>query len=223
MDTNFWLQRWCEGRTGFHRDQPMPLLLKYWPTLALPASSRVLVPLAGKSMDMLWLAEQGYRVLGVEISPLAVEQFFDESLLQPTVHDSNVGRHHVAGPVEIICGDVFNLDAGCVADCVAVYDRAALIALPAAMRQNYTEHLSRILPAKCEILLITLDYPQAEMEGPPFSVGSDEVNTLYSGDWYVTSLERRDILTDEQRFAARGMSALHSAVYHLQRFDHTVR
>lgn len=217
MHVEFWLQRWREGRTGFHRDMVMPLLAKYWPSLDLPEHSRVFVPLAGKTKDMLWLAAQRHRVLGVELSPLAVEQFFDENQLQPTIHESAAGRHFVAGPIELVCGDLFDLDADALSECVGVYDRAALIALPADMRRRYAAHLSRILPAGSQMLLITLDYAQAEMEGPPFSVREEEVAALYADNWQTTRLDRRDILADDPKFAESGVSALHTDVWRLQR------
>src|SRR3546814_15292397 len=111
MDTEFWLQRWRDGQTGFHQTRVMPLLQKYWPALSVPQAGRVLVPLAGKSLDMAWLAGQGHRVLGVELSALAVEQFFAENNLHPATTDSPMGRHNVAGNIEVICGDIFALDA----------------------------------------------------------------------------------------------------------------
>jgi thiopurine S-methyltransferase len=217
MHEEFWLQRWREGRTGFHSDRPSPLLERHWPALTLPAGSRVLVPLAGKSVDMLWLADHGFRVLDVELSPLAVEQFFDENALRPSIHESPAGRHHVVGGIDLVCGDMFDLDAGDLADCAGVYDRAALIALPADMRQRYARHLTRMLPAHCQMLLLTLDYDQAEMQGPPFAVGEDEVRALYGKDWKIAMLERREILSEEPGFAGRGMSALQTTAYHLGR------
>ncbi|SON79850.1 putative Thiopurine S-methyltransferase [Xanthomonas phaseoli pv. phaseoli] len=137
MDTDFWLQRWHDGQTGFHQDEVMPLLQKHWPALQLPHAARVLVPLCGKTLDMHWLAAQGHRVLGVELSPLAVTQFFAEAGLQPQRHTSSAGEHFIAGPIEIICGDAFALDRSVLADCMAVYDRAALVALPAELRRQY--------------------------------------------------------------------------------------
>ena len=101
MDAAFWLQRWQEGQIGFHRSDVMPLLEKHWPSLQLPAGSRVLVPLCGKSLDMHWLAAQGHRVLGVELSPLAVTQFFEEAGLTPVRTTSPYGEHFRAGPVEV--------------------------------------------------------------------------------------------------------------------------
>lgn len=217
MDADFWLERWREGRTHFHQQRVTPLLQKYWPTLELPAGSQVLVPLCGKSLDMLWLAAQGLRVLGSELSQLAVEQFFSENDLQPAIHQSALGRHYVAGNIEIICGDIFNLDAATLNACSGVYDRAALVALPAAMRAQYVSHVYGQLSDQYRGILITLDYPQAEMDGPPFSVQDPEVQTLYAAHSEARVIDRRDILDKEPKFLAQGVSSLDTVVYRLQR------
>jgi thiopurine S-methyltransferase len=217
MDPEFWHQRWREGRIGFHQDKPTPLLLEHWPSLALAHGSRVFVPLAGKSLDLAWLAAQGHRVLGVELSSLAVEQFFAEHGLAPQLRESRYGRHYCAGEIELICGDVFAIDAEVLADCAAVYDRAALIALPPPLRRRYVGELHARLPAGCRGLLITLEYPQHEKQGPPFSVPEAEVRELYGRDWDVAMLERRDILAREPGFVAEGVGALETAVYRLAR------
>ena len=223
MHAEFWLQRWHEGRTGFHHNETSPLLQANWPHLSLPADSRVLVPLAGKSLDMLWLASQGHRVLGVELSPIAVEQFFAQNNLHPTMRDSGSFKHYADGPIEVICGDFFDVDNGALSDCGGVYDRAALIALPAAMRQRYASKLTAALPAHCKMLLVTLNYAQSEMDGPPFAVSSDEVASLYGCDWKIGQLEQREILSEQPNLAAQGLSALQTAVYRLERTDHAVR
>lgn len=217
MQAEFWLERWRDGRTGFHRDAPMPLLLQHWPALALPAGSRVLVPLCGKTLDMPWLATQGHRVLGVELSPLAVAQFFAEHGLAPERHESPMGTHYVAGSIEIVQGDVFALDDATLAGCAAVYDRAAVIALPPALRARYAREVYARLPAGCRGLMITLDYPPQEMQGPPFSVDAAEVAALFGAQWEITEIDRRDILAHEPRFQADGVSALHTSVYRLRR------
>jgi thiopurine S-methyltransferase len=217
MDASFWLDCWREGRTGFHRTEVMPLLEKHWPSLEIPRGTRVLVPLAGKTLDMAWLAAQGLRVLGVELSPLAVQAFFDEHGLEPRRHASACGEHYVAGDVEVIQGNVFDLDDATLAGCMAVYDRAALIALPPAMRQQYVESVYGRLPPACRGLLITLDYPAAEMDGPPFTVPPVEVERLYASRWRITPLEHRDILAEQPGLAARGLSALATDVYRLDR------
>ena len=214
MDADFWLQRWREGRTGFHREAVMPLLEKHWPALGLKPGGRVFVPLAGKSLDMLWLAAQGQRVLGVELSPIAVEQFFAENRLEAQTHTSAAGVHYMADDIELIRGDVFALDAAALADCAGVYDRAALIALPPALRSRYVSEVYARLPQGCRALLITLEYPQHEREGPPFSVDEAEVRRLFSPAWRIDVLERRDILADEPGF---GVSALATAVYRLDK------
>lgn len=215
MQADFWLQRWREGHTGFHRDAPMPLLVQHWPALKLPADSRVLVPLAGKTLDMLWLVEQGHRVLGVELSPLAVQQFFDEHDLHAEVHESPLGIHHVAAHIEIIQGDVMTLDDATLATCDAVYDRAAIIALPAPLRERYAREVYARLPPRCRGLMITLEYPQHEMDGPPFSVDGDNIGRLLGDRWQTKLLERQDILAAQPGFQRDGVTALHTGVYQL--------
>ena len=216
MQPDFWHQRWQENRIGFHRGEVMPLLEKHWPALQLPNDSRVLVPLAGKSLDMAWLAAQGHRVLGVELSALAVDQFFKEHGLQPERHETAYGTHHVANHIELLCGDVFAVDASLLGDCMGFYDRAALIALPARMRQRYVQTVYGALPGGCRGLLITLEYPQAEKAGPPFSVDEAEVRELFAPYWQVELLERRDIL-QQPDFIAEGLTAMSTAVYRLEK------
>ena len=93
MQPDFWHQRWADNQIGFHQSAPTPLLLKHWPALGITPGAQVFVPLAGKSLDMAWLASQGHRVLGVELSQLAVEQFFAEHDLQPGIRETKYGRH----------------------------------------------------------------------------------------------------------------------------------
>lgn len=217
MHPDFWRQRWHDNQIGFHQDKPTPLMLKHWPSLALPRGSRVFVPLAGKSLDMLWLASHGHRVLGVEIEPLAVEQFFSENGLVPVIRESRHGRHYCSDEIEVICGDAFALDAEVLAGCAAVFDRAALIALPPDMRRRYAHGVYAQLPAGCRGLLITLEYPPHEKQGPPFTVPEAEVLQLYGRDWDIAVLERRDILAQQPAFVAEGVTALDTVVYRLQR------
>ncbi len=213
MHPDFWLQRWQDGQIGFHRDEVMPLLQKHWPSLELPSGSRVLVPLCGKTLDMHWLAAQGHRVLGVELSALAVQQFFDEAGLTPQRRTSVYGEHYSAGPIEIIRGDAFALDESLLADIAGIYDRAALIALPPPLRQQYRDTLYARVPVGCRGVLITLEYPQDEKQGPPFSVEQPEVERLFAQPWEADLLERRDILDQQPGF---GTTALSTTVYRLQ-------
>lgn len=217
MQPDFWHQRWHDNQIGFHQDKPTPLLLKHWPALGMPVGARVFVPLAGKSLDMVWFASHGYRVLGVEISPLAVKQFIAEHGVVPEVHESKYGTHYLAGSVEIVQGDVFALDAAALADCSVAFDRAALIALPPDLRRRYVREVISLLPSGCRGLLITLEYPDHEKQGPPFSVTEAEVSELYGRDWHVEVLERRDILAQQPSFIADGVTALDTVVYRLVR------
>ncbi len=194
-----------------------PLLQKYWPQLGLPTGSTVLVPLCGKSLDMLWLAEQGHRVLGVELSELAITQFFSENQLTPVMHESAQGRHYVAGHIELVCGDIFGLEDSTLAACAGAYDRAALIALPPAMRARYAGDIYGRLPSAAQSLVITLEYAQEKMEGPPFSVAEDEVLRLFSPHSDTAAIDRRDILEKEPKFIERGLTALDTVVYRLRR------
>lgn len=217
MHPDFWHERWNTNRIGFHQDKVMPLLQKHWHTLGLPKGSQVFVPLAGKSLDMAWLAAQGHRVLGVELSQVAVQAFFAEHGLTPQVRQTRYGMHYLAGDIELICGDAFGLDAEVLADCAGVYDRAALIALPEAMRRRYVEQIYGCLPARSQGLLLTLEYPQDQKAGPPFSVVPVEVDALFDARWQIDALERRDILSYEPRFMAEGVTSLETAVYRLTR------
>lgn len=216
MHPEFWQQRWADNQIGFHQDTPTPLLLKYWPALGIAPGARVFVPLAGKSLDMAWLASQGHRVLGVELAQPAVEQFFEQHGLQPEVSESTYGRHYAAGGIELICGDAFALDEAALRDCVAVFDRAALIALPPDLRARYASQLYARLPSGCRGLLVTLEYPQQERAGPPFAVREDEVRLLYGSDWEIDLLDSRPIPPEHPGYVG-GVSRLDTAVYALRR------
>lgn len=217
MDHTFWLQTWREGRIGFHRDTPLPLLTRHWPHLEVPADTRVLVPLCGKTPDMMWLCRQGHHVLGVELSPLAVEQFFATHDLVPETATSAMGTHYRADGIEIIQGDIFTLDDRTLATCGAVYDRAAIVALPPDMRRRYVETVYDRLAPGTRALLVTLEYAQAQMDGPPFSVTADMLGTLFDARWHIRTLDRRDILASEPGFRRRGLTSLYSGVYQLDR------
>lgn len=219
MEPEFWHQRWLEGRIGFHQDRVSPMLDAHWDAVGAAPGSRVFVPLCGKTLDMPWLVDRGHRVLGVELSPIAVDAFFNALGATPEVRESQYGRHHVAGPYELILGDAFGLDAAALADCTAVYDRAALIALPPALRHRYLRELYARLPAHCHGLVVTLEYPQPEKQGPPFSVDEAEVRVGLERQWRVDLLERRDILADEPGWRAEGLSALATAAYSVRRRD----
>ncbi len=215
MQHDFWHQRWEQNQIGFHSHEINPHLQRFWPTLAVNTGSRVFVPLCGKSNDMLWLLAQGYQVVGVELSPKAVNAFFADNNLHPTVrHQGDFLIHEIDG-LQIICGDFFKLSPADVGHIDAVYDRAALVALPPDMRLNYVFHLASLLEPDQQILLLTFEYPQHEMPGPPFSVPSNEIEMLY-GHWCtIDILTSAEILKRELRFMEHGLRTLYEQVYRL--------
>ncbi|MCW3150348.1 thiopurine S-methyltransferase [Stutzerimonas stutzeri] len=217
MHEEFWQERWARNEIGFHLKEFNPYLRRHWSRLALAEGAQVLVPLCGKSLDLIWLAGQGLQVLGVELSERAVEAFFAEQGLQPTVTRQAAFRIYRCGSLEIRCGDFFELGVEDVAGCRAFYDRAALIALPPEMRRRYTEHLARILPDGCQGLLITLDYDQSQMAGPPFAVDDVEVNRLLGAFCHVQLLEQEDVLQQNWKFLQRGLERLHESTYLLRK------
>ena len=213
MKKEFWLERWERKETGFHQNDFNPYLRQFWPDLHLAEGSAVFVPLCGKSLDMLWLSDQGHAVLGVELSAIAVQAFFSENGYSPQ-HDTS-GKFDLceAGGIRILCGDFFDLGKDDLKNVAAVYDRASLIALPPEMRERYVRHLVNILPPGTQILLVTVDYPQAEMQGPPFSVSSDEVEVLYREHAEVRVLAELDVLAQNPRFRERGLSRLRENIH----------
>lgn len=216
MQAEFWHSRWNSNQIGFHQSRVNAYLQQHWPALGVPAGARVLVPLCGKSLDMLWLAGQGLQVLGVELSERAVEDFFTEHQLQPQVTQDGVFKVFRCEDVEIRCGDFFALTAEDVRGCSALYDRAAVIALPEQMRKRYVAHLQAILPVSAKGLLITLDYDQAQIDGPPFAVTDAEVQALFAA-WHPLELAAHDVLEDSPKFQQAGASHLLERVYRLSR------
>lgn len=216
MERQFWLDRWQQNLIGFHRGEVNPHVLAFWPTLGLEPGSRIFVPLCGKSRDMIWLAAQGYRVLGVELSPIAVRDFFAEHALSPIIDRLGRFERWSAGEIVLLCGDYFHLAATDLADMAAIYDRAALVALPAPMRARYVSHLASLLPVPVPMLLVTMEYPQAEMAGPPFSVEESEVQALYGTRYEIERLLDEDVLAVEARMRERGLTRLREKVYRLR-------
>ncbi|MDE2625313.1 MAG: thiopurine S-methyltransferase [Betaproteobacteria bacterium] len=212
MEKEFWLERWERNEIGFHQGDINPHLRRFWPEAA-PAAGRVFVPLCGKSRDLLWLREQGRPVLGVELSVIAAQAFFGENGLTPAHQSRPPFESFEARGVEILCGDFFDLDAARLADVTAVYDRAALVALPPELRARYAAHLAAILPAGTRLLLITFDYDQKEMNGPPFAVPVAEVEALFGPHAAVRHLARFDALADNPRFRERGASRIEEHVF----------
>jgi thiopurine S-methyltransferase len=212
MNPEFWHQKWHNAELGFHLLQVHPLLQRYLDELALKAGQTVFLPLCGKTLDIGYLLEKGYRVIGAELSDKAVTDLFASLNRQPVVTDWQGGKRYQHGDLCVFQGDIFLLKSGDIAAPDAIYDRAALIALPEAMRARYARHLLTITD-KSPQLLITLEYDQQEMDGPPFSVGEPQIKALYGADYSVASLSRKMILDHEPVFRERGLTALYENAF----------
>lgn len=184
-DNALWQKCWRDKNTDFHQKTVNALLVRYWESLDLPSGSTIFVPLCGKSLDLLWLAAQGHQVIGVELSPIAVRAFFKESRLNPIRRQAGKLTEWSHGPIRIYCGDIFALTAADLGAIAAVYDRAALTALPESARLAYVNHLHALIPEICPIFLLTAEDPEeGELEGGKRAV-AEELLTLYSARFSV--------------------------------------
>ena len=217
MQPEFWHKRWRLGQIGFHQSAVDQHLKAYWPALNLPAGSRVFVPLCGKSLDMKWLHSLGHSVVGVEISSAAVEAFLMEQGFAARRRLYAGFEIFESDRLTLFCGDFFALTPELLGSISAVYDRASLIAWPPSMRVPYVEHITRLTSPGTPTLLIAVEYPQKQMEGPPFSVMGDVVGNLYAGRHSIEELGRYDFKEIEPRLKARGLTELREVCYRLTR------
>lgn len=219
MQRAFWHKRWGEGRLGFHQQKVNSRLRKFWRACHARRGAKVFVPLCGKSLDLAWLAHAGMRVAGNELSEIACRAFFAENGLHCTAQ-RNRGENFVtlrARGIEILCGDFFALRAENLQGARFCYDRAALIALPASMRAAYAQKLAALLPPGARVLLISMDYDERKMKGPPFSVAEDEVRKIFARNFAVKIVTQSSGADIVGNLAARGLDTLNEKVYLLRR------
>ncbi|MCG9682474.1 thiopurine S-methyltransferase [Vibrio sp. Isolate23] len=209
-DPEFWHSKWASNQIGFHVEDVNSLLVQYWSETKPSREDKVFVPLCGKTEDLVWLATKHDDVQGVELSKIAVRSFFAEHFYTPTVIPVN-GQHELYqfDELSVYTGDIFTAP---VQPVEIVYDRAALVALPEEMRADYVQRIKSLLKPGGRILLVTLDYPQAEMAGPPFSVTETEVRSLFS-EYRITKLYRDDADEHHPKIAKKGLSSFAEEVY----------
>lgn len=187
MDAEFWQQRWEANEIAFHVNEANPLLVKHFGRLSLAEGARVFLPLCGKSLDISWLLSKGYRVVGVELIKTAIAQLFSGLGMKPEISDLGRIKHYSAANIDIFVGDIFDLSGEVLGPVDAVYDRAALVALPEDMRHRYTAHLMQITD-KAPQLLICFEYDQSVMNGPPFSISNEKIETHYRHHYHLAQL-----------------------------------
>lgn len=178
MEADFWINKWQTNQIGFHLSDANPLLVKHFKKLSLPKGARVFIPLCGKSLDISWLLSQGHRVVGAELVELAIIQLFEELGVKPEVKELGKLKHYSAPQIDILVGNIFDINQETLGEVNAVYDRAAIVALPEEIRKKYSSHLKTITKNAPQ-LLITFEYDQSLFSGPPFSVDAEEVQSHY--------------------------------------------
>lgn len=185
MDANFWHKKWKDSDISFHQNEANPLLLQHFKALSLTEGGRVFIPLCGKTRDIAWLLDHGYSVAGAELSKIAVEQLFAELGVTPAISSVGELEHYSATNIDIFVGDIFYLSERLLGVTDAIYDRAALVALPLTMRKQYKDHLMRITDQAPQ-LLICYEYDQNALNGPPFSISAEEVHQHYAESYALT-------------------------------------
>lgn len=225
MEIDFWLDRWNNNQTGFHQRRVNPYLVYFFgekgPSFEQREALKVFVPLCGKSKDMLWLSQNGFKVFAVECSERAVKDFFEENALnykhakkdEHALYQSS----DLASQIEVFQGDFFGLQKHDLGQVTDIFDRASLIALPPEMRQQYAEKMAELQQPGTRTLLVTLTFDPEEMNGPPFSVTEEEVKRLYSKNFAIEKILFKDVIEEENGLKDRGLTALQETVYKLVR------
>jgi thiopurine S-methyltransferase len=192
MEPEFWHNKWHNNELGFHNETVHPLLADHWHKLSLDIDSRVFVPLCGKTRDIAWLLSKGYKVVGAELSEIAIQQLFKDLNLEPKVDHLGALLHYHTDNLDIFVGDIFDINHELIGTVDASYDRAALVALPTEMRERYTAHLVTLTKAAPQ-LLICFEYDQQTMNGPPFSIETPVLSDYYQHHYQLNLIETVEV------------------------------
>lgn len=216
MHHDQWLDRWKQNQIGFHESTVNPHLRRYLPEFSLNPGDTIFLPLCGKTHDIAWLAQQGFQVIGIELSQIAIESFFSEHNMQYQQFQSERFMLRISGNISLIQGDYFDLQQEDLLACKMIYDKASLIAIDEVNRSRYCAHMLSIMPKVTDQLLITLDYDQAEMKGPPFAVSTPEVSRHYASDYALNVLQQNEVVDARPRWREKGLTSLTETVYRLE-------
>ena len=215
MDSNFWLNKWQSNDIAFNQMKPNSFMQRYFSTLRLKPGSQILVPLCGKSIDMVWLSDMGFQVLGIELSETACESFFKEHDIPVTKTNEHGYTKFTSENITLLAGDIFSFDQSIIGNVDAVYDRAALIALTVDLRKQYVEHISSLIEPDTPVFLITMSYVQDQMMGPPFSVDREEVNQLFMPSFSIELIESKIIHDVPEHLSNKGLKKTSEDIYKL--------
>jgi len=192
MEASFWHNKWQRGEIAFHQSQANPMLVAHVDQLSLVQGNRVFLSLCGKTLDIAWLLARGFQVVGAELSEIAIKELFESLGVQPNITKVGALLHYSAENIDIYVGDIFELTAETLGAVDAIYDRAAIVALPAEIRTRYAAHLISITHAVRQ-LVITYEYDQSLVDGPPFSVSEAELKQHYGAAYTLAALETRAV------------------------------
>lgn len=192
MEKEFWHKRWHDNQIGFHLPQPHALLSQYIQTLDLPKSSTVLVPLCGKTVDIGFLLQHGYSVIGIELSEVAVKALFNALKFTPTITQQGALKCYQSEQLTVYVGDIFDLNADLLESVDWIYDRAALVALPLPMREQYAKHIMGLSNCAPQ-LLVTIEYDQQLLKGPPFAINQEMVSQHYQQAYALQHIAQAEV------------------------------
>jgi thiopurine S-methyltransferase len=221
MEKEFWKERWSLGQIGFHLGEVNPHLVRQFDRLPLLPASEILVPLAGKSLDLRFFTEEGHHVTAVELSGLAIEAFFEEQGLSATQSNEGSFIRYTTDQIVFLEGDFFELRPANLAPPTLVYDRAALVAMPPSMQDRYVKQLIQLAQG-APIFLVTLDYPPNEMQGPPFPISASRVEALFSQTHAIEALDCRDELEQNPHFKDKGLTRFTESAWLLSPLNQSV-
>ena len=192
MEPEFWHQRWESRELGFHEPSGNALLAKWFHELGLVNGQRIFVPLCGKTRDIAWLLSQGLRVVGAELSERAVRELFQDLRIEPEISVTEAFNVYSGPDIDVFVGDFFELSGAMLGEVDAIYDRAALVAMPKHLRVKYSKRLIEITNRSPQ-LVISFDYDQSLIDGPPFSVNAAEIASLYAASYELKLLEKVEV------------------------------
>lgn len=215
MEAEFWQEAWKIGKTHFHMSSYNLTLLKFFPKFEISKEAIVLVPLCGKTLDLIWLRDQGHRVIGVELSELAVLDFFKENNIDFKIEKIEHFKVFTSKNITIYCGDFFNLSKSLIKTISAVYDRAALIALPERMRSKYLKHMSSLIDTNTNVLLLSFERSPQTNHGPPHSIPREEMLTNTKSYFTLSILEETKEKIKSKLLKKEGINHMQRIVYHL--------
>jgi len=203
-----WHSHWKSDKPGFHEGRVNDYLKQYLSLFELQTGDTVFIPLCGKAVDILWLARQGFNVIGVELSKVAVESFFEESSLEYERQQIGEFSIYTAKNITLYQGDYMQLQANQLVNCKLVYDRASIVAIESFNRAAYVAKMLELIPNATPMLIVLLEYDQTQMKGPPFSVPAREVIELYQAQYRVERLQSEELIEIQAHWKQRGLTSL---------------